>query len=174
MYTNNIAKRYATSIMYASKEKGIVEEIKESMEQVTEICRQRDFANFLRSPIIAHLKKSAVLAHLFKTLNFHPLVCQSMVLIARKKRASLIPQIIQAFFDLYDQEKDIIHVSITTTHPVQTSLFTSLIKKYTQQQPVIKTYISPKIIGGFILQIADKRIDTSVYKQLQTIHYIYK
>ena len=164
-----IATRYAKSLIDLSIEKNQLEAVYKDMVFVKEICStQKDFLNFLRSPIIKTDKKQQILQEVFKS-NLSELSLGFLNVLTQKRREGYIDKIATAFVEQFKQKKNILTATITSATGIDEATRKSVIEllKSTAKgeiELIEKTNID--LIGGFVLKIGDKQIDTSVQRKL--------
>jgi F-type H+-transporting ATPase subunit delta len=133
----------------------------------------RDFAVFLKSPIIHVEKKMEVFNALFEgkvegeTLNFYQLVVQ-------KGREKVLPLIMQHVIEEYKKMKGITTVTITSASEMSEKEFDRISDKLRKSGMASENVeyiqkIDPAIIGGFVIEIGDKLYDASVAGKLKKL-----
>jgi len=170
-----LAARYAKSILGLAIEKSQLEEVYKDMVLLQETCKSsRDFVNLLRSPIIKADKKGKILDAILGG-KISALTNAFIKLLLVKEREGNLPEIATAFIDQYKVQKDIQVVKLTTAVPIDDSVKQAILQKvsqgngHTSQQIELDTDVREEIIGGFILEIGDRMIDTSVAHELHEI-----
>jgi F-type H+-transporting ATPase subunit delta len=180
-----LAARYAKSILDLSLEKNQLEAVHNDMLLLKEtLHNSRDLVNLLRSPIIKADKKGKILNAIF-TGKISPLTSAFITLLLNKEREGNLPEIAIAFVDQYKVLKGISTVKLTTAVAVSDDLKQAILQKLKTernlQQVELDTEVKKELIGGFILEIGDMRMDSSVAfelnnvrKQFQNNDFVYK
>jgi len=91
-------------------------------------------------------------------------------LVARKKRAGLLPEIIDEFQVLLDEKRGIINVEITSAVKLSDEQSNELVKRlevYTGKKIRASIAINESLIGGVSVKIGDTIFDGSISHQLQ-------
>jgi F-type H+-transporting ATPase subunit delta len=99
---------------------------------------------------------------------------QMIRMIVENGRAGSMENIALRYEEIYRKEKGIVIVRLTTVEPASEKTketLSRLISKNAEEQIEFHTEINPDIVGGFILEIEDKRLDASVKEQLRVISY---
>lgn len=164
-----VATRYANSLMELATETSQVDAVRNDMKTLKQVCDQNhDFALFLDSPVIKTDKKISVLKEVFKgkisdlTLNF-------LVLIATKRRESLVKEIATAFDEQYKHNKNIFTAVVTSASGLDAATrqkVMDMVKAQTKGEVELIEKVDPSAIGGFILKIGDRQMDRTVARQL--------
>ena len=94
-----------------------------------------------------------------------------LALVIRNKRVEYLPSILHNYRVLYRKEKGITRAWLTTAveDPGLADRLTELMKAQGLTQVDFKTEVNPDLIGGFIVQVEDKRLDASIASQLKQI-----
>jgi F-type H+-transporting ATPase subunit delta len=180
-----LAARYAKSIIDLSVEQGSLEAVYNDMLMLQSLIRgNREFANLLRSPVIAADKKDKIMAAVTDG-RVTPLTAAFNKLLIAKGRESNLGEIATSFVSQYKAMKNIYMVKLTTASPVSDSVKAAIMDRIRStsdmQQIELETVVNPDLIGGFTLQAGDKLIDASIAsdlkeiaKQFQNNDYLYK
>jgi len=173
MATLRVASRYAKSLLQQALEKGILDSVHTDMLLFEQLCKEhKALERVLRSPIINHDKKLAILQALFEG-RVNELMLGFFNLISYKGREAILPDIIQAFLKQYNHYKGIKAASVTVTFPLPADLvdrFKALVRSIISCKEVTLTqHINPAILGGYILQVEDKKLDESLVTKLYSL-----
>src|SRR5882762_7895016 len=117
-----VASRYVKSLLDLAVEQNVLEEVHTDMQLFSATCRaNRNFTVMLKSPVIRHEKKRAILEKLFKG-KVNKLSLAIMDILTFKNRESLLPLIATEFHHAYNIYRNIGKASVTTTLPMDNSL----------------------------------------------------
>jgi len=168
-----LASRYAKSLIDLAIEKGELEKIFSDMQWLQRVIKEnREFINFLRSPIIKAEKKKQVVDAVIKG-RVSEMTGLFIHLLIAKGRESNLPEMITAFVHQYKEYKNIHTVKLTTAVPLSEDLKNAIItriKKTSDMQNIeLETVVNENLIGGFVLETGDKLIDASIAYELKQI-----
>ena len=168
-----VASRYIKSLLGLAVERGSLEQVHQDMIFFSKVCSEnRGFTSMLRSPVIRHEKKSAILKKIF-TGKVNELTMAFIDIITRKNREPLLPSIAGEFHNAYNEFKGIGQATVTTTIPMDADLrktIEAIVKKLSDKKQVeIKENVDRELIGGFILNVGDRQIDASIKSKLRTL-----
>ncbi len=168
-----VASRYVKSLIGLAVEQGALDAVHEDMQMFHRLTREnKAFALMLKSPIIRHEKKKAILDRIFAG-KVHPLTLAIIEILTRKNREPLLPAIASEFHNAYNEYMGISKASITTTIPMDKGIRAAveeLVKKLSNKKLVeIDEKIDKDLIGGFILQVGDKQVDASIKNKLDKL-----
>ncbi len=166
-----LASRYAKAILDLAIEKGELENVYQDINGLKKnLTESSELRTFFKSPIINPSKKLDILDALYKgkvsdfTYKFYQLV-------VKKRREIYLPEISDAFVDLYQQNKGIVSATVTTATPIDDELLEKikamvLSKSANTKEVQIQKIVKEDILGGFILEYGDKRYDNSIASKL--------
>jgi F-type H+-transporting ATPase subunit delta len=167
-----VAYRYAKSLFDLATEKKVVSEVNNDMILFKTVCDEnRQFLVVLGNPIVRHHIKLGILKKTFENL-VHPVTFSIFNLLTKKNRENLIYSIAEEFDKLYNLQKGIQKVTVTSVIPLtsgQKSEFIKNVGNSTGKQIVLEEKINENLIGGYILSVGDTQIDTSVRKRLNEL-----
>jgi F-type H+-transporting ATPase subunit delta len=167
-----VATRYAKSLIDLAKEQNALEQVREDMGLfVNTLKSSSELQAVLRNPIIAHDKKRKILAAIFGD-KVSKATASFFDIMVNKSRAEILFPTADEFVHQYDVIKNIIRATVTSAAPLSEENKQKLIdevKVITGGDVVMQTKVDPKLIGGFVLMIGDRQIDTSVLASLNKI-----
>jgi F-type H+-transporting ATPase subunit delta len=168
-----LAARYAKSILDLAVEKGQLDTVYNDMLLLKEAFRiSRELVILLKSPIIKADKKRQILEAITAG-KISPLTTAFNKLLMTKQREAYLPEIVTAFVDQYKTYKGIQTVKLTTAIPISEELKQTILDKVKADRHVMQielvTEVKEALIGGFVLEIGDQLIDTSIAFDLHTI-----
>lgn len=147
-----IASRYANALLLFAREK-------------QEEDRVYEDAHALRDAVLSKDNVTECIEKLSETMQ------RFLALVIHNKRVDYLPSILHTYRVLYRQEKGITRAWLTTAaedRELADKLRVLMeLQGYTKVD--FKTEVNPDLIGGFILQVDDKRLDASIARQLRTI-----
>lgn len=172
-----VASRYAKSLIELAEEKGVLEKVHEDMKLFSNVVSQnRAFQLLLQNPIVKPDKKLAVINGVF-TGKVNEMTLAFFNIVARKNRESLLAQIAVEFKEQYNLYKGIQRASVTSAVALDAGLYTQLAQQLaneTGKRIELEQIIDPSLIGGFVLRVGDKQIDSSVKYNLNKLRNNFK
>lgn len=161
--------RYAKSLFGLAVEQDILEQCKEDMQFVADICAEsKELSLLLKSPIIKTDQKLSIFKEVFYN-NLTKVSVSFIEIITNKKREPLLEGIANSFITLYRAHKNIESATVTTAFPLNETLKQEVIN-YIKSQGKTKVdlieKVDEKIIGGAIIRMGDKQLDASVKKAI--------
>jgi F-type H+-transporting ATPase subunit delta len=171
-----IATRYAKSLILLAQEKGKLDEAYKDMKHIDSVFENsRELKLMFKSPIITSDKKMNVVKALFEG-KISEIVYGFLTLMIKKGREAHFHEMVESFIIQYNEISQITIVKITSAVKIEDSMLQSIInnlkKKEHLKEVELHEIIDSSIIGGFVLQYADKMIDSSVSTSLNALQNI--
>ena len=167
-----VASRYAKSLIDLAVETKQLEEVANDMRLIKKVCKEnREFVILLESPVVKTDKKMAIFKSVFGN-KISETTAAFLDLIARKRREGYIDDIAYAFDEQYKSFKNITTAVITTAVPLDAatkSKIADIVKKKATGEVELIEKIDKSLIGGFVLTVNDKQVDTSIKRKLNDL-----
>lgn len=172
MSNGKLSRRYAKSLIDLAKEQNALDAAFSDMQHVLNSCKSsREFSVMLKSPVISTDKKVAILSDYFST-TVSQLTLSFILLLAKKRRESYVEEIAASFVEQYRAIKGIATAVVST--PVQLTeeakkKILEIVEGATKAKVELTEVINPELIGGFILRVGDKQVDTSISTKINLL-----
>lgn len=168
-----VASRYAKSLIDLSVEHKQLDETRNDMKLVKQVCDENhDFVVLLNSPIVKTDKKIEVLNAVFGG-KISKLSLSFLNLLSNKRRESYIPEIAVAYDEQFKNTKHITTAVITTATGLDSNLKSRVLEIVKQSagagEVELVEKVDAEILGGFVLSISDKQLDQSVKRKLNDL-----
>lgn len=169
----SIATRYANALLDEAQKNAKVEQIYSDIKLFdTATSDSRPLQMLLKSPIAKTEDKLAAFTSIFGgkvddlTMNFFKMLVS-------KNREAYYEEITNAFYQAYNDFKNIKRVELVTATELSESLENKIIETVKSQTGAtnlqVKKVVDKSILGGFILKIEDQVFDTSLQNKLNTL-----
>lgn len=172
MSSHRAASRYAKSLIELAAENKVLDEVHGDMILFSAVAAEnRAFSVVLRNPIINHDKKRNILHAIFdKKMN--KLTLAAFDLITKKNRENILIDIATEFQIQYNILKGYQEADLTTTIKLDDSLrkkFNDLVENISKKKSMLNEIVDEDIVGGFVLNVGDRRLDNSIKSQLNQL-----
>ncbi|MEO6524867.1 MAG: ATP synthase F1 subunit delta [Mucilaginibacter sp.] len=167
-----VGARYAKSLIDLAQDENILEEVKKDMELFIDVVKQNhELYAVLRNPIISHDKKVKILDAIFgakvskATIGFFKIM-------VTKSRGEVLYYTAQEFINQYNTKKNIIKALVTSATPLSAAnqkQIADLVAAEVGGNIILQTKVDPALIGGFVLTVGDRQIDTSIASSLKKL-----
>jgi len=167
-----VASRYAKSLIELAEERGVLHEVHEDIQLFQHTCEgSMDLKLMLKNPIISREAKLKVLRRIFES-RVNKLTIAFFEILTKKQREGLLYGIAKEFHAQYNDKMQIESALVTTPFELTEELRAALkaeAEKIAGKKVELKEKVNPELIGGFILQIRDRQIDTSINSRLKEL-----
>lgn len=167
------AKRYAKGMMQFATEQGKTEEVnREMIDLKNSIANSRELNQFLHSRALDPKRKNQIADELFK--GFSPAMRHFIKLVINNNREGALKAIAEEYTRQYNEDNRVRTAKVVSAVELDKELIDRILEKSKELMGSGYTYeieneVKPDLIGGFILTVGDKQIDTSVKTRLQKL-----
>ncbi|MGB0917137.1 MAG: ATP synthase F1 subunit delta [Flavobacteriales bacterium] len=172
-----VASRYAKSLLGLVAEKGNMEEAFKDMTLIQKTCSEnRDLVVLLKSPVVNTEKKVSILNTVYSK-QVSEVTMLFINLITKNRREGALPEIADAFVSQYKAMKGITTAVVTSATVLADDAkkkIADLVQKEVGGTVELQMDINPELIGGFILRIGDKQLDTSILSKIGDLRQEFK
>lgn len=168
-----LAQTYARSLLELANERNETEAVANDMGALGQVLEENPtFAAFLKDPGISQEERSALLQKVFGG-RLNVLVDRFVGLLNERDRAGQLPEIIDAFEHLLDEQLGKVEADVTVAEKLSDEELEEVRRRVSSalgKDAVVHQYVDPEIIGGMILRVGDQVVDASVRRQLEAMH----
>lgn len=171
--TSGIAGRYATALFELALEAKKLPAVESDLDKVSDALEgSEELRDLISSPIHTREEQSGVMAGLAKKLKLGTEVSNTIALMASKRRLFVLPGLIAAVKALAAEQRGEITAEVTAAKALtkaQQEKLAKTLKKTVGKDVTINLSVDKEIIGGLIVKVGSKMIDTSVASQLSNL-----
>ncbi len=167
------AKRYVKALFELARSQKGLDALADDMKKAARIFDAHpELVKFLGNPVVNHSGKVEAVRKIFAE-GFSPLFGRLINMLAARKRLELMPDIAELFNRHYKKFRGIVEADVTVAVPVDEKMkevFARKVKEISGKDNIeLHFHVNPEIIGGYIIQIGDLRVDDSVQGKLRKI-----
>ncbi|HAL80866.1 MAG TPA: ATP synthase F1 subunit delta [Mucilaginibacter sp.] len=167
-----VASRYAKALIDLAQEQNSVEEMKNDMELFHHTLRVNpELKAVLANPIVSHSKKINILEEVFST-KVNKVSIAFFKLMVNKGRGDVLYSTAYEYINLYDIKEHIVKatvVSATVLSAANQKELVADIQAATGSVVKLEAKVDPELIGGFVLTVGDRQVDTSIASDLRKL-----
>ncbi len=172
MSVYRVARRYAEAALELAEEQKQGDRLASDLEVVAGAVKaSREFAAFLKSPVIPREKKRGVLMELFRK-KLSPFSFSVLNLVLDKGREDVLEDIIAEFFRLRDERLGIVTLEIRAAAELSAAQQKAIVKRFetlTKKKVRVAYSVDEQLKGGFVARVGDTVYDGSVRRQLELL-----
>lgn len=173
MDNGRISVRYARALFQLAQEQHCEEAVYDGLTRFSHnyLMAISQFNEVLADPIVAQEEK-VKLMEMAVGEPMHDCLKQFIAFVAEQKREDKMFLIAMKFMEMYRAKHNILSTQVTTATELPEATYDKIkafIKQTFDADAEIDVKIDPKLIGGFILDIENARMDASVAGQLNAL-----
>lgn len=165
----DIAHRYAKAFFNLGQNREQLDIWKNDLDRLLEVQKNvPELETFLINPQISTSDKASLL----KRIVSDDLIIGFILLLLENKRYKHLIAIVREFHRLMDLQFGIVEVKLVTAHPVDTTIKQTLKEKLEavyDHQVKVNERIDPSIIGGAMVLMGNKLLDSSLKTRLNEL-----
>ena len=165
-----IAKRYATAVFELCKEQKNLDMLESNVDSIGSlIIDSEDFRTFLVSPLLTREDQSRAILEIAKKLKLLKVMSNFLSLIAVKRRLFILSYFVKESRLLISDEKGEITAEVTTARGLtdeQKEEVVKMLSHSTGKKVKLFSIIDNALIGGLIVKVGSKMLDTSIKAKL--------
>lgn len=165
-----VSKTYADAMFTLAMEENRLDEFEEASKRVLLVLEENEaFLGLLGQPDISDAKKEQIIEEVFGGRIPEELV-GILVMLVQKGHTAEIPSVFDCFIRLVKQEKKIGKAYVTTAFALSDEKKETILNRLlelTLYESIEMNYtVDNELIGGMVIRIGDRRIDTSIRTRL--------
>ena len=173
MRVSGVASRYASALYDLADEKGAIDAVAGDLVALQKMINDgEDFRRFLRSPVISRNDQSKAIAAISAQAQFSTWTQKFLGLLAANRRLFALEGVIAGFRAILAERRGEATATVTSAVPLSASQTTALIeslKKSVGRKIDIVSKVDPSILGGLIVKVGSRMVDSSLKSKLQRL-----
>jgi len=165
-----VARVYAQAALSLAEAQGQSDDILEELESLSvQMDREAAFDDFLGSPLVNTEERRTTLDRIFRG-RMNAILLDTLQVMNDKGRSGLVRALVEAYRQEYEELRGQVRVRVQTPIPLTEALREQLreaVSSYTGKTAKLKESVEPSLIGGLVVHVADRKIDTSVAKEIR-------
>ena len=171
--TASLQGRYASALFDLASEQGSVTAVESDLENLGEaIAATPDLAALIRNPQIGSANAAKAMGAVGDLLKLSPLTKNFIGVLAGNRRLSALPKIVSAFAAIAAAARGEVAAEVTSAHALDAEQLETLRTKLTAREGrevKLKASVDPAILGGLVVKIGSRQIDSSIRTRLNTL-----
>lgn len=169
-----MAGRYAQALFDLAKESKSTDKIAADLATVREMIEESDdFRRFLRNPSFTSEDQIAALSAILNKAGIAGVSANFLKLVAQKRRLFALEDMIRNYNKLNDAENNVSRAEVTVAEELQPAhvkaLKDALAAVVGSSDVDVAIKIDPSIIGGMIVKLGSRMVDSSLKTKLNMI-----
>ena len=170
---SGVAERYASSLFELALEAKSETAVAEELNRLeTLIDSSEDLKRLIVSPVFSADDQLKAIAAIADKAGFAGLVGNFLRVVAKNRRLFAVPGIIRASRIIEAQHRGEVSADVTSARELtgeQEKELKAALKSVTGKDVAIHVTVDPSIMGGLIVKVGSRQIDTSLRSKLSTL-----
>ena len=170
---SGIAGRYASALFELANEAGQIDAVQADLRRFDAmIAESADLMRLVRSPVFTADEQEAGVTAILDKAGISGLAANFIKLLASKRRLFVVRDTVKAFATLADAKKGVARAEVTVAEALSDKNRKALaeaLKVTTGKSVEISEKVDPAIIGGIVVKLGSRMVDSSVRTKLNSL-----
>ncbi len=170
------SSRYAKALLDLAVERTVAPEVAQDMTHVREaLAASRELQVFLASPVVKPFQKKKGLGEVFASLS--EMTRKFLDLVVEHGREAHLSDIAKHYMADFRRRQGTVTAKVTTAAaltPDQKAQIEAAIMASGAKSVELTEELNPDLIGGFVVRVGDKQIDTSIAQSLRNLDRLFQ
>ena len=170
---SGIAERYAGSLYELAVQSNSVDLVEADLSRFEALLAESDdLARMIRSPVFSAEEQFKAIVAIADKAGITGLVGNFLRVVAQNRRLFAVPSMIKAFRAIAAQARGEVAADVTSAHPLtsaQQEELKATLKGVTGKDVAIAATVDPSLLGGLVVKIGSRQIDTSLRTKLNSL-----
>jgi len=175
---SGVADRYASALFELAREEGALDAVSADLTRFRALLAESDdLVRLVRSPVFGSDEQTRAITAILEKAEIGGLAANLIKVAATNRRLFVVPEMIVGFQRRLAKERGEISASVTSAEPLsadQIKAVKSALKEAIGKDALLDENVDPTLIGGLIVQVGSRMIDTSLRTKLDAMKYAMK
>jgi F-type H+-transporting ATPase subunit delta len=170
---SGVAERYASALFDLARDQSGIGVVERQFRELSEMLDgSEDLRRLVQSPVFSAEDQERAIGAIADHAGIKGLVGNFLRLVARNRRLFALPGIMTAFHQMAARYRGEVTADVTSAHPLsadQVAILKEAIEGKIGKRVTLQTRVNPAILGGLIVRVGSRMIDTSLRTRLMTV-----
>jgi F-type H+-transporting ATPase subunit delta len=175
---SGVAGRYATALFELALEMGAIDRIRQELDAFESLATSNpDLMRLIRSPVFGAEEQTKALGAVLERAGIGGLAAQFLKVVASNRRLFAVRQIIKSFRALVARHKGEVTAQVTVAERLSDTRLAEIkdaLATVTRKDVHVEMHVDPSIIGGLVVKLGSRMVDTSLRTKLNAIKHAMK
>lgn len=176
--STGIAGRYAQAVFDLAREENMIPAVEADLANLEQaLAESADLRDLISSPVYSREEQGAALAAIGQRMGLSPVFQNVLGLMAQKRRLFVLPHLLAVLRDRISGARGEVSAEVTSAQPLtpeQLARLSETLSASAGKSVRLQTRVDPSLIGGLVVQIGSRMIDTSIRAQLGQLQNMMK
>lgn len=168
-----LAGRYATALFELAEEAKELDRMAEDLRTLRAmIDASEDLNRMIRSPVIARDEQAAAMDKILEAAEASSMTRRFVGVVAANRRLFALSDMIESFLELLARHRGEVAAEVTSAVALserQLGDLSAALKRVLGGAINVETKIDPSLIGGLVVKVGSRMVDTSLNTKLQQL-----
>ena len=170
---SGIAERYAGSLYELAVQSSSVDQVEADLSRFEALLAESDdLSRMIRSPVFSAEEQFKAIVAIADKAGITGLVGNFLRVVAQNRRLFAVPAMIRAFRAIAAEARGEVSAEVASAHPLsdaQQQELKAALKGVTGKDVMIAPTVDPSLLGGLVVKIGSRQIDTSLRTKLNSL-----
>ncbi len=171
--SSGIAARYAAALFELSKEAKGLKALESDAEALgAALAESADLRDLIASPLYSREVQAKAIDAVAEKMGLSELTRNTLALMAAKRRLFVLPQLVRALVEMIAEEKGEVTAEVASAKALtkaQSDALAKTLKERFGKTVKLKSSVDESLIGGLVVKVGSKMIDTSIRSKLASL-----
>ena len=174
----SMAGRYAVALFELAKDQQQLEQVERDLASLQAmLASSADLRRLVLSPVISAEDQAKALGAVLQKAGISGLTANFVKLIAKNRRLFAASDMMKAFRALVARERGEVSADVASAHaltPEQMQLLSDTLRTSIGKNVRIDTRVDPSLLGGLVVKVGSRMIDSSLRTKLNNLKVVMK
>ena len=175
---SGVSGRYATALFELARDQKSVDAVKADLDRFDALLNESaDLKRLVRSPVFSAGSQQKALTAVLDKAGITGISANFLKVLTANRRLFAVTDVIRAFRALVARFKGEASADVTVAEPLSERNLDSLkaaLKSVTGKDVALNVKVDPSIIGGLVVKLGSRMVDSSVRTKLNSIKHAMK
>jgi F-type H+-transporting ATPase subunit delta len=175
---SGMAGRYATALFELALESNAVDAVKADLEKFDAlVAGNADLTRLVRSPVFTADEQGRAISAILDKVGIGGLAAKFLHLVASNRRLFAARDMVRGFNALVAKHKGEVTAQVTVAEKLNDARLAEIkaaLKSVTGKDVLVDILVDPTIIGGLIVKLGSRMVDSSLRTKLNAIKFAMK
>jgi F-type H+-transporting ATPase subunit delta len=170
---SGVAERYASAFFDLARERSEIDRVEGQLQSVAAMLDDSaDFRRLVASPVFAAEDQERAIGAIAEKAGIGGLTGNFLRLVARNRRLFALRDMIRGFRQMAAEHRGEVTAEVTSAHPLgddHVAALKAALKQKLGKDVTLETSVNPALLGGLVVKIGSRMIDTSLRTRLMNV-----
>jgi len=171
--SSGIAERYATAIFEIATESKSLAKLESNIADLSAaLDESSELREVIASPVLSRADQGKVMEALAAKMGLEPAMSNGLAVMASKRRLFVLPQLLKQLRAMIADHKGEVTADVTSAKALtkaQSDKLAKTLKARVGKTVKINATVDESLIGGLVVKVGSKMIDTSIRSRLDSL-----